>query len=68
MKNPMEKALNFMLRAIFGTICICLINSLLAGRGLGGGVGVNPFSVLTAGALGLPGVALLYGIQFYFLL
>ena len=68
MNNRIEKILNFMLRAVFGMIAIFLINSLLTSRGLGEGVGINPLSLLTSGALGLPGIALLYGVHFYFLL
>ena len=68
MNNRIERVLNFLLRAVFGTVTIYLINSLLLSRGFGESVGINPFSILTAGALGLPGVVLLYGVQFYFLL
>ena len=68
MNNRIERVLNFLLRAVFGTVTIYLINSLLLSRGIGESVGINPFSILTAGALGLPGVVLLYGVQFYFLL
>lgn len=68
MKNWMERSLNFMLRAIFGILLICLLNALLRDRGWGEGVGINLFSILTAGSLGLPGIAFLYGIRFYFLL
>ncbi len=65
MKNWTEHFLNFMLRAIFGMIAIYLVNSFLQGRGVEESVGINPFSFLTSGLLGFPGVALLYGIRFY---
>lgn len=68
MKNRMEFLLNFMLRAVFGLIAIYFINSFLQGQGLGGSVGINPVSFLTSGILGFPGIALLYGINFYFIL
>ncbi len=61
----METALNFMLRAIFGMIAVFFINSLLQEQMK---IGINPFSFLTAGCLGLPGIAMLYGLNFYFLL
>ena len=64
MKNWMEHFLNFMLRAIFGMIMIYLVNTFLQGQGMEECVGINPFSFLTTGLLGFPGVALLYGIRF----
>ena len=66
MKNWMEIMLNFLLRAVFGMIAIFLVNSFLQGRGLQAGVGINPLSFMTSGILGVPGVALLYGIKIYF--
>lgn len=38
---------------------------LFAEQGVSAFVGMNPLSFLTAGVLGIPGVALLYGIQLY---
>ncbi len=66
MRNRTEIFLNFMLRAVFGMIAIFLINSFLRDKGLQGSVGINPLSFATTGILGIPGVALLYGISFYF--
>lgn len=68
MKNRMEILLNFLLRAVFGMIVVYFINSFLQGRGMEGSVGINPVSFLTSGILGFPGIALLYGINFYFIL
>lgn len=68
MKNKVELLLNFLLRAVFGMIAIFLVNSFLQGRGLEGSIGINPLSFLTSGILGFPGVVLLYGINFYFIL
>ncbi len=65
MKSGMELALNFLLRAVFGMIAVQLINIFLAEQGVSAAVGLNPVSLVTAGALGLPGVVLLYGISFY---
>ena len=56
MKKGAELALNFMLRLVFGMIAIFLINGYLQEKGL---------SALTSGFLGLPGVALLYGVRVY---
>lgn len=68
MKNKAELLLNFMLRAVFGMIAIFFINAFLKDKGLQGSIGINPLSFLTSGLLGFPGVALLYGINFYFIL
>lgn len=68
MKNRVELLLNFLLRAVFGMIAIFLINSFLQDKGLAGSVGINPLSFVTSGLLGFPGVALLYGINLYFIL
>lgn len=65
MKSGMEMALNFMLRAVFCMIAVQLINSFFAEQGVSAFVGMNLLSFLTAGVLGIPGVALLYGIQLY---
>ena len=61
MKKGAELALNFMLRLVFGMIAIFLINGYL----LDACVGINALSALTSGFLGLPGVALLYGVRVY---
>ena len=62
MKKGAELALNFMLRLVFGMIAIFLINGYLQEKGLDACVGINALSALTSGFLGLPGVALLYGV------
>ena len=67
MRSWTENILNFLLRAVFGMIIIHCVNTLIAGQGWPGTVGMNPFSFCTTGFLGLPGVALLYGLSFYFL-
>jgi len=57
---------NFALRAFVGTAGICLLDFVL---GLGGyqiSVGINAFSVLSNGLLGLPGFIMLYGLAFYY--
>lgn len=60
-----EKFLDFFARGICGTIAMYFINMLLTGMGISLGVGINLFTVLTSGILGLPGLALLYGIGVY---
>lgn len=61
----MERILNFLLRGILGTIAIYFINSMLEGMGISLGVGVNIFTALTSGILGIPGVLVLYAIGIY---
>lgn len=65
MRHRMEWLLNFVLRAVFGTLAILFINSGLTRMGITGGPGLNPVTVLTSGFLGFPGLAALYGIYFY---
>ena len=58
-------AVNFLIRAIVGLAIIFFVIEYLDGQGISSGVGMNPVTVLTSGTLGIPGVALLYGITFY---
>ncbi len=58
----MERILNVFMRGILGTIAIYFINSMLEGMGISLGVGVNIFTALTSGILGIPGVLVLYAI------
>lgn len=53
---------NFFLRLVTGMAVIFAGNIILAKTGIDVSVGMNPISILTAGTLGLPGVAMLYGI------
>lgn len=56
---------NFIVRAIVGAVLIFFVNEFLGAQGIAVRVGLNPWTVLTSGILGTPGVALLYGISFY---
>ena len=56
---------NFIVRVIVETALIFFINEFLSAQGISVQVGLNPWTVLTSGILGTPGVALLYGISFY---
>lgn len=58
-------AVNFLIRAVIGFAMIFFINEFLASKDIALSVGLNPITFLTSGALGTPGVALLYGITFY---
>lgn len=55
---------NFFLRLVTGVAVIFAANVILGKMGADVSVGLNPVSMLTAGTLGLPGVAVLYGISF----
>ena len=65
MGRKVEWLVNFILRAVMGTVGIYAINYMLAARELQVAVGINPFTVLTSGILGFPGIAVLYGIHFF---
>lgn len=60
-----EWLINFVLRMVMGTICIYFCNYMLAKYHIEIHVAINPVSVLTSGFLGIPGVAVLFGIKFY---
>ena len=64
-KRKTEWMLNVLMRGILGTIAIYFINNTLTGFGVPIEVGINPFTVLTSGILGFPGIVALYGIGFY---
>lgn len=56
---------NFFIRALIGMAIIFFVNYFLDSQGIEASVGMNGGSFLTSGILGVPGVALLYGIVFY---
>lgn len=64
LKKKAEFLLNFMLRGITGVISIVFINEMLSAQNYSTMVGINLWTALTSAILGLPGVALLYGIHF----
>lgn len=68
MKNRGEWIVNFVLRGVLGMMSIYFVNLLFAGSMPGMKLGYNPITFLTSGILGFPGVAMLYGINFYMLL
>lgn len=59
---------NFFIRAFIGMAVIFFVNQFLDSKGIEEMVGLNGISFLTSGMLGLPGVALLYGVVLYQLL
>ncbi|MCH5256917.1 MAG: pro-sigmaK processing inhibitor BofA family protein [Lachnospiraceae bacterium] len=60
-----EWIINFVLRAVMGTIGIYFLNNFLIVRDISVSVGINPMTVLTSGILGFPGLVVLYGINFF---
>lgn len=67
-KNQAEWIINFALRGVLGMMSIYFLNLLLADVMPGMKLGYNLITFLTTGILGFPGVAMLYGINFYMLL
>lgn len=57
--------IDFIVRVIIGIGLIFFINQYLAYKQIEILVGINPLSAFVSGALGIPGVALLYGILVY---
>jgi inhibitor of the pro-sigma K processing machinery len=62
MKKILQILVNFMVRAIVGIAIIYYLNQFLEQKEILISVGINGISFSVAGLLGLPGVALLYGI------
>ena len=63
--RKIEWIINFVLRAVMGTIGIYFLNNFLIIRDISVTVGINPMTVLTSGILGFPGLVVLYGINFF---
>lgn len=63
--RKIEWIINFVLRAVMGTIGIYFLNNFLIVRDISVAVGINPMTVLTSGILGFPGLVVLYGINFF---
>lgn len=63
--KKIEWIVNFVLRAVLGTIGIYFLNNFLIASNISVVVGINPMTVLTSGILGFPGLVVLYGIKFF---
>lgn len=63
--RKVEWVVNFILRAVMGSVGIYCLNYFLALRQISVAVGINPLTILTSGILGFPGIAVLYGIHFF---
>lgn len=64
-KRP-DLIMDFLLRACVGTAGIYLLDFVLSIGGYQITVGINAFTILSNGLLGLPGFILLYGLAFYY--
>lgn len=64
-KERPSMIVNFFIRALLGIAMIFFINQYLNSKGINVCVGINGLSFLTSGILGIPGVALMYGIIVY---
>ena len=62
MKEKKYFLVNFIVRAILGMGLIFFANQFFLHKEIALEVGFNAVSFLTAGLLGLPGIAMLYGI------
>ena len=66
MKEKIETMIAvFFIRMIIGMAVIFFVNQLLTSRNIDVSVGINGISAAASGILGLPGIGLLYGIEFY---
>ncbi|HIT89781.1 MAG TPA: pro-sigmaK processing inhibitor BofA family protein [Candidatus Merdenecus merdavium] len=61
-RNKTEYLLNVILRLGTGLMSIYVMNQVFMLQNIQLSVGINPMSVSVIGFLGLPGVALLYGV------
>lgn len=53
----------FFLRALCGLVCIYVVNSMMLHFQYQGTIGINPYTLLTSGLLGFPGLLALYAIK-----
>jgi len=65
MRRKAAFLLHFLVRMIVGTFAIMVTNSALASAGIGVFVGLNLWSLLTVGTLGIGGYGMLYAILLY---
>ena len=60
----LEILVNFIYRMVFGIICIYFLNQLVSFLGGYVQVGLNTWTIALTGVLGMPGVVLLFALQF----
>lgn len=64
-KGKMEMLLTTLMRGLLGGVGIYFVNGFLAGMGIVTGVGINIFTFLAVGFLGIPGFLGLYVLGIY---
>ena len=67
-RRQLDWLINLLLRGVLGAVAIYFINLAFSGQGYPALVGINPVTVLTCSVLGFPGLAVLYGLQIFYLL
>lgn len=55
MRSKTELLINFIMRAVLGTLAIYFINMFLQSQGFAWRVGIGPFSIIASGLLGCRG-------------
>lgn len=65
MKRRKSWLIGFVIRTLTGMGSIFLVNQFMDYRNIPVSVGINVLSFFVSGCLGIPGVAMLYGIMFY---
>lgn len=63
-RRKTEWIINFVLRIVMGIIVIYTGNLVFGYYGVDISVAINPISILVSGFLGIPGIAVLYGINY----
>lgn len=66
-RRHIEVVINFVLRGVLGLFMIYFGNIFLCTQMPGVELGYNPLTFLASGALGVPGVLMMYGIKIYML-
>lgn len=68
LRNHVELIINFVLRGILGMLMIYFVNLFFSARIPEIEMGYNLLTFCTTGVLGVPGILMLYGINFYMIL
>ena len=68
MKKVTSEVLSILIRGLLGILAIILINDILFRNGISSRVGVNETNAVVCSVLGVPGIALLYGISYLILI
>lgn len=66
-KDKSDVVVNFLLRLVFGTGCLYLINILVKLMNYNFNIGINQYTILLNALFGLPGFLLIFGLYFYFM-